>query len=534
MTLLPIQQIAAKLGLADEYLEPLGRVTGKIRLELLTDPNYTRQGKLILVTGTTPTTAGEGKTVTGIGLTQGLDRIGKRVVITSREPSIGPVFGMKGGGAGGGLAKIEPAEKINLHFHGDFHAIAAAHNILAALLDTHLNSGNALNFDLDQIVWPRTVDICDRALRQVTTGIGKGNGPERRGRFVITAASEIMAIMALAKDRQDLRARLNRIVLGFTSDGKAIHAESLHATGSLMALLNEAILPNLAQTSEGTPALVHIGPFANIATGTSSVISQRMGLKLADYVVNEVGFASDLGGEKYFDVVMRTSGIEPAAAVLVTSAKALREQGQGELRAGFANLDKHLSILKRFGVPAIVAINHFPGDAGSDLEAITAHCAELGTTSAVAEPFSTGGAGCIDLATRVAEAVDRGTAAPKPVYELSLSLEDKVRAVAREVYGAEGVEFSELATQKLAQFAECGFAGLPICIAKTQYSLSDNPKLPGAPTGWTLHVTDAAVSAGAGFVVILAGKMLLMPGMPANSRAHTIDVDDDGNILGVS
>ena len=533
MNLLPIQQIAAKLGLADEYLEPLGRVTGKIRLELLQDPAYTRQGKLILVTGTTPTTAGEGKTVTGIGLTQGLERIGKRVVITSREPSIGPVFGMKGGGAGGGQATIEPSEKINLHFHGDFHAIAAAHNMLAAVLDAHLHDGNALNFDPEQIVWPRTVDICDRALRQVTTGIGKGNGPERRGKFVITAASEIMAIMALASDRADLRARLNRIVLGFTPEGQPVHCASLHVTGALMALLNEAIMPNLAQTKEGTPALVHIGPFANIATGTSSVLSQRMGLKLADYVVNEVGFATDLGGEKYFDIVMRTSGIVPAAAVLVTSARALREQGQGDLSAGFANLDKHISILRRFGVPATVAINHFPGDAGSDLADIATHCASLETPSAVVEPFSQGGAGCMELATKVADAVDRSTSNAISIYPLDMSLEDKVRTIAHEVYGADGVEFSELAAQKLSRFAECGFAGLPICIAKTQYSISDDPKLPGAPTGWTLHVTDAVVSAGAGFVVMLAGKMLLMPGMPANSRANIIDVDENGKIIGV-
>ncbi len=474
MNLLPIQQVAAKLGLADEHLEPMGRVTGKIRLELLNDPSYTRRGKLVLVTGTTPTTAGEGKTVTGIGLTQGLERIGKRVVITSREPSIGPVFGMKGGGAGGGLARIEPAEKINLHFHGDFHAIAAAHNLLAAVLDTHLHDGNALNFDPEQIVWPRTIDICDRALRQVTTGMGKGNGPERRGRYVITAASEIMAIMGLARSREDLRERLSRIVLGFTPEGKPIHAGSLGVTGALLALLNEAIMPNLAQTSEGTPAMVHIGPFANIATGTSSVLSQTMGLRLADYVVNEVGFASDLGAEKYIDLVMRTSGIEPAAAVLVTSARSLREQS-------LANLEKHIGILRAFGVRAVVAINHFPGDEESEIQAIAAKCAALDTPSAVAEPFSKGGAGCIELANRVCEVADRNLSAPRSVYPLDLSLEDKIRAVADKVYGADGVDFSELAAKKLALFTENGFAGLPICIAKTQYSISDTRSFPAHP-----------------------------------------------------
>ena len=533
-SLLPVRTIADKLGLGDAYLEPLGSFTGKLRLELLDDPRYPRRGRLILVTATTPTVAGEGKTVTSIGLAQGLERIGKRSIVTVREPAIGPVFGMKGGGAGGGRAAVEPSEKINLHFHGDFHAITAAHNLLAAELDAHLHHGNTLDLDPEQIVWPRTMDMCDRALRRIIVGQGKGNGPERQSGFVITSASEIMAIMALAGSRADLRQRLARIALGYTRGGKLITCADLKITGSLMALLNDALLPNFAQTTEGTPALVHIGPFANIATGTSSVLSQQMALHLADYVVNEVGFATDLGAEKYFDVVMRTSGIEPAAAVLVTTARSLREQGGGDLISGLANLDRHICILRRFGVPIIVAINRFPGDTPADLDTLASHCASLGIPSALSEAYTRGGAGCTDLAQKTVNLIaDHPTASPRSVYSLDRSLEDKVRAVAREIYGADDVVFSETAQRRLARITEYGFAGLPVCIAKTQYSLSDNPKLSGAPTGWKLKVTDAVLNAGAGFVVILAGKILLMPGLPAVSRAQLIDVDEAGNITGL-
>ncbi len=533
-SLLPIQTVAQKLGVDETYLEPLSRVTAKLRLELLDDPRYAARGKLILVTATTPTTAGEGKTVTSIGLVQGLERIGKRCVITTREPSIGPVFGMKGGGAGGGRASVEPSEKINLHFTGDFPAITAAHNLIAATLDAHMFHGNALDFDPARILWPRALDMCDRSLRRITIGQGKSNGPERQSGFIITSASEIMAIMALSRSRADLRQRLSRIALGYTRAGKLVHAEALRITGSLMALLTEAIMPNLAQTIEGTPALVHIGPFANIATGTSSILAQEMGLRLADYVVNEVGFATDLGAEKYFDVVMRTSGIEPAAAVLVTTARSVREQGEGDLTRGLANLDQHIRILQRFGVPIVVALNRFPDDTPADLDLLTAHCASRGVSTALSEAYTKGGEGCTALAKTVVDLIARTPhVAPRPVYSLDQSLEDKVRAVAREVYGADGVAFTEAAKKSLESITEFGFGGLPVCIAKTQYSLSDNPKLPGAPTGWTLQITDAYLNSGAGFVIILAGKMLLMPGLPAVSRAERIDVDEEGNITGL-
>src|SRR5215470_393186 len=360
-TLLPIHDVARKLEIPEEYFEPLGRTSGKVRLELLDDPKFKRRGKLILVTATSPTASGEGKTVTAIGLTQGLALLGKKAVITSREPSLGPIFGMKGGAAGGGKSQIEPSEKINLHFNGDFHAIASAHNLLAALIDAHLFHGNDLHLDPDRIAWPRTMDMNDRALRKIAVSLdSKKDGGSRHTGFVIAAASEIMAIVALAKDRKDLRKRLDSIVIGVTREGKPVTANDLGATGGMMALLTEAILPNLVQTTEGTPAFVHAGPFGNIAHGTSSVISQQMGLRLADYVVNECGFAADLGAEKYFDIVMQESGIVPSAAVLVTTVRSLRNQGEGELERGLPNLGRHIEILKSFGVPIIAAINRFP------------------------------------------------------------------------------------------------------------------------------------------------------------------------------
>lgn len=534
-SLLPIQTIARKLDIDDEYLEPIGRFGAKVKLELLADPRYQRRGKLILVTATTPTTSGEGKTVTAIGLAQGLQHIGKRGIVVSREPSLGPVFGLKGGAAGGGLSQVEPSEKINLHFHGDFHAITSAHNLLAAMLDAHLHHGNALGIDPARITWPRAMDMNDRSLRQIVTGQGKGNGPERAAGFVITAASEIMAIMGLARSRGDLRERLDRVVVGFTFEGKPVTCGNLGVTGAMMALLTDALLPNLVQTTDGTPALVHIGPFANIAHGTSSVLAQQMGLQLADYVVNETGFASELGAEKFFDLVMRSSGIQPAAAVLVATVQSLRAQGAGDLQQGFANLDHHAGILRRFGVPIVVAINRFPKDTPEELEAIAAHCATLGIPSAISEGFARGGEGSAALAGKLVEVLDIGPAAqPRSLYPLNLSFEEKIRTVACEVYGAEGVEISERAQAKLADFAAQGFGALPVCIAKTQYSLSDDPKLAGAPRGWNLHIADAFLSAGAGFVVVIAGKMLLMPGLPKSPRALALDVDDAGNIIGLS
>ncbi len=545
--LLPIEAVAAKLDLPDAsgqdpaspLYEKRSPVGAKLSLALLDDPRFNRRGKLILVTATTPTVSGEGKTVTSIGLVQGLERIGKRAILSSREPSLGPVFGMKGGAAGGGQSRVEPAEKINLHFHGDFHAITSAHNLLAALIDAHLFHGNALDLDPAGITWPRTLDINDRALRRITVAATAPDklprdGSNRPSGFLITAASEVMAILSLASDREDLRARLARIVIGQNRRGDPVRAADLGATGPLMALLAEALLPNLVQTTEGTPATVHCGPFANIAHGTSSVVSQRMGLRLADYVVNETGFASDLGFEKYMDLVRPLSGIQPAAAVLVTTVQSVRAQGEGDLERGFANLERHVAIVRGFGLPVVVAINRFPQDTEAELDTLRAFCEARGAAFALSEAYAKGGEGAEALAREVVGVIE-GNPAPEltTTYELTDSAEEKIAKVARRIYGAADVELSERAQANLARFTRWGFGHLPICIAKTQYSLTDDPKRPGAPTGWTLHVTDVSLSAGAGFLVVISGAMMLMPGLPKLSRALAIDVDKHGEIIGM-
>jgi formate--tetrahydrofolate ligase len=537
--LLPIEAIVEKLNLPEKYpekyVERLGPYGAKLKLDLLTDALLPVRGKLILVTATTPTVSGEGKTVTSIGLVQGLEKIGKRAIITSREPSLGPVFGMKGGAAGGGRSQVEPAEKINLHFHGDFHAITSAHNLLAALIDSHLFHGNELDLDPHAITWPRTLDMNDRALRHIIVSSGgKRDGANRHTGFVITAASEIMAIMTLADSREDLRVRLGRIVVGMNRSGNPVLAQNLNATGPMMALLSEAILPNLVQTTEGTPALVHCGPFANIAHGTSSVLSQQMGLRLADYVVNETGFASDLGFEKYMDIVMPSSGIKPAAAVLVTTVQSVRNQGAGDLEAGFANLKKHIAIVRGFNLPAIVAINRFPNDTDEELKFLERYCETHGAAFALSEAFTKGGAGATALAEKVVSVI---AANPNPAlqttYQPSATPLEKITAVAQKVYGAASVELTPKAEEKLARFTQWGYGELPVCIAKTQYSLTDDPKQMGAPTDWTLHITDVVLSAGAGFLVVISGSMMLMPGLPKASRALDIDVDASGEIIGM-
>lgn len=535
LPILPIQEVARKLALPDAYYEPIGTYGAKLKLDLLSDRKFPLRGKLILVTATTPTVSGEGKTVVSIGLAQGLTYIGKKAIVTSREPSLGPVFGLKGGAAGGGRSQVEPSQKINLHFHGDFHAIAAAHNLLAAMIDAHIFHGNALGLDPEQVTWPRTMDMNDRALRNITVQVdGKREGANRTSGFVITAASEVMAIVALASSLEDLRARLGRIVVGTNRNGQPVSARDLGATGAMMALLSEAILPNLVQTTEGTPALVHSGPFGNIAHGTSSILSHNMGLRLADYVVNEAGFASDLGAEKYLDIVMRASGNAPAAGVLVSTVKSLEEQGEGDLERGLANLDRHIGILRRFGVPVVVAINRFPSDEEDKLACIAEHCAQLGVESAPVEAFTKGGAGAAELAQKIISTIEATpNSKVEPVYALQASFEVKICQVACEIYGADDVTFSDLAKKKLAQFTEWGYGNLPVCIAKTQYSLSDDPKLLGAPKGWQLRVTNASLSAGAGFVVVIAGNMMLMPGLPKAPRALDVNVDAEGQIVGV-
>jgi formate--tetrahydrofolate ligase len=544
-SLLPIEVIAAKLNLTEELYEKRSPVSAKLSLDLLTDARFARGGRLVLVTATTPTVSGEGKTVTSIGLVQGLEKIGKRAVLSSREPSLGPVFGMKGGAAGGGSSQVEPAEKINLHFHGDFHAITSAHNLLAALIDSHLFHGNELDLDPAGITWPRTLDMNDRALRNVTVGVSKStatgsdkkqrDGSNRASGFLITAASEIMAILSLAAGREDLRLRLARIVVGQNRRGEPVRASELGAVGPMMALLSEALEPNLVQTTEGTPAMVHCGPFANIAHGTSSVVSQRMGLRMADYVVNETGFASDLGFEKYMDLVSPMSGIRPAAAVLVTTVQSVKQQGEGDLARGVANLEKHIGIVRGFGLPAVVAINRFPNDTEAELETLRAFCEERGAAFALSEAYAKGGEGAAALARKVVEVIE---ANPEPklatTYGAGDSAEEKIAKVARGIYGAEGIELSEKAQESLARYVRWGFGELPICVAKTQYSLSDDPKKMGAPTGWTLKVTDISLSAGAGFLVVISGAMMLMPGLPKMSRAMGIDVDEHGEIVGMS
>jgi formate--tetrahydrofolate ligase len=535
-----IRDIAAKIGIGEDYLHYYGKLSAKVDLELLSDLQQKPVGKMILVTAMTPTSYGEGKTVTSIGLAQALERIGKRAIVTLREPSIGPVFGIKGGATGGGKSRVHPHEQINLHFNGDLHAITAAHNLLAAMVDTHIFHGNELRLDLERIQWPRAMDMNDRALRRVEVG---GKGQERESGFVITAASEIMAILALARSRDDLRARLGEIVIGFDVDGKIVHARDLKIVGALMVLLNEAIMPNLVQTTEGTAGFVHCGPFANIAHGTCSVISQQMALRLAEYVVNESGFASDLGAEKYFDIVMPSTGIKPAAAVLIATVKALRAHGVKEgvsidsseaLVGGFSNLRRHIDNLRKFGAPIVVSINRFEKDSEEDLRMVQSFCEASGVECSISDLFGKGGLGGIDLASKVVAAASKGDPGKvRSIYAPNLSLQEKADVLAREVYGANGVRFEPAAEQKLRAYAEQGYGGLPICVAKTQSSLSDNPKLLGAPSGWTLTISDARLSAGAGFVVLVAGNMMLMPGLPKHPQALEMDINEHAEIIGL-
>jgi formate--tetrahydrofolate ligase len=538
----PIHEIAARAGLTETDLEPCGRYTAKVRLNRLPPPNKPDKGKLILVTATTPTTHGEGKTVISIGLAQALGQIGKKSIVTLREPSLGPVFGIKGGATGGGKSRVLPSDKINLHFNGDKHAVAAAHNLLAAMIDSHIFHGNELNIDAENIFWPRTVDMNDRALRRITVGVGeKSKIRPRNTSFVITAASEVMAILGLSRSRPDCARRLGNIAIGFNAGGAVVRARDLEAVGAMMVLLNEAIMPNLVQTTDHTAALVHAGPFANIAHGTSSVIAQRMALQLGDYVVNECGFGADLGAEKFLDIVMPASGVKPAAAVLVTTVRGIRHQsqtvedGRTAFTAGLENLARHAANLRKFQLPTIVAINRFPDDSDADIQAIRNYCGEIGVQSALAEVFDKGGAGALELAEMAANAADGANLeAIRPLYSPELSLEEKIAAVAREIYGAGSVDFRPEAKAKLEKFSALGFAGLPVCIAKTQYSFSDDPKKLGAPTGWTLTVTDAHLSSGAGFIVVIAGNMMLMPGLPKSPQATKMQVSDDGTISGLN
>ena len=537
--LVPIGLIAEKIGLSEDDLDVYGRFTAKVNLDRIPAPAAAPSGKLILVTGITPTSAGEGKTVTSIGLAQAIAKLGRKSIVTLREPSLGPVFGIKGGATGSGRAQVLPAEKINLHFNGDKHAVAAAHNLLAALIDAHLFHGNEFGIDPENIFWPRTLDMNDRALRQIKIGLGgKANGIPRDSRFVITAASEIMAILALAGSRRDLARRLNEITIGFDAAGQPVRARNLQATGAMMVLLNEAIKPNLVQTTEHTPALIHAGPFANIAHGTSSVLAQRLALHLGEYVINEAGFAADLGAEKYLDIVMPSSGIKPSAAVLVATLRAIRRhdrETQRDLRPGLENLAKHVENLRKYHLPTIVALNRFPDDRDEEIGAVKESCAGLGVDFAPSEVYEKGGNGGLELAEKVISAADGAKPdAVHPLYPTHLAIEEKIAVVGTEIYGASGVEFRPEAREKIDKFSALGFSGFPVCMAKTQNSLSDDPKKLGAPKNWILTITDAHLASGAGFIVAVAGNMLLMPGLPKVPQAVKMSVNEDGSIMGVS
>ncbi|NWF94750.1 MAG: formate--tetrahydrofolate ligase [Candidatus Thorarchaeota archaeon] len=529
--MIPIYDVAKRAGIPVEYLEPYGKYMAKINLGIRKTLGE-RRAKLILVTATTPTPAGEGKTTNSIGLSMALNRMGHRAVVTLREPSLGPVFGVKGGAAGGGKSQVLPSERINLLFTGDFPAVSAAHNLLSAMIDNHVHQGNALGIDVRRISWPRTVDMNDRALREVIVGLGgKANGYPREDRYVITAASEIMAILALATDYEDLRARLARIVVA-RGDRKEITAGDLKAEGAMAVLLTDALMPNLVQTSEGTPAIIHAGPFANIAHGTNSVIATDLALRLFDYVVVETGFGADLGAEKFIDLASRVGDFTVDAVVLVTSVRALKEHGDGSIEAGFPNLEKHMENITSFGLPVVIALNRFPQDTSEELDIVRRLCADKGWRVETSEVYSRGGEGGLALAKAVLDAM--GTEPHlKRTYELKDNLRTKIERVAMDIYGADGVTYSEEAEASIRSLQKRGYGELPVCIAKTQFSLSDNPRLKGRPRGFHVFVRDVEVSAGAGFVVVIMGDVMLMPGLPKEPAAEGMGIDEDGNIFGV-
>ena len=541
----PIAAIAERAGVDEKYLEPYGKYKAKVDYALL-DESPRPDGKLILVTAISPTPAGEGKTTTSIGLADGLRRIGKNAILALREPSLGPVFGVKGGAAGGGYAQVVPMEDINLHFTGDFHAIGAANNLLAAMLDNHIYQGNALHIDPKTVTWKRCVDMNDRQLRHVIDGIGgRVNGVPREDGYDITVATEIMAVFCLASSIHDLKERLGRIVVAYTYDGAPVTARDLKAVGAMAALLKDALKPNLVQTLEGTPAFVHGGPFANIAHGCNSVLATRMALKLGDYTVTEAGFGADLGAEKFLDIKCRYAGLTPSAVVVVATIRALKmhgglaktELGHEDLAAlekGMPNLLRHVSNIKNvYGLPCVVAVNRFPTDTDAEVAQVIESCGKLGVKAVLGDFWAKGGAGATDLAAEVVRVCDEEKPDFHFSYELDLPLEKKIEAVARRVYGGDGVSILPAAAKQIARLTELGFGGLPVCIAKTQYSFSDDPAKLGAPEGFTVTVKEVKVSAGAGFVVVLTGDIMTMPGLPRVPAAEKIDVDDRGVISGL-
>ena len=543
--MLHIREVAEKLGIAEDELELYGKYKAKLSEELIERVKDEPDGKLILVTAINPTPAGEGKTTISVGLGEAFGQLGKKAVIALREPSLGPCFGIKGGAAGGGYAQVVPMEDLNLHFTGDFHAITSANNLLAALLDNHIQQGNELGIDPRQVVWKRCLDMNDRVLRNIVVGLGrKMDGMVREDHFVITVASEIMAVLCLADDMHDLKRRLGKIIVAYTYDGKPVTADDIKATGAMAALLKDALKPNLIQTLEHTPAIVHGGPFANIAHGCNSVRATKTALKLADYVITEAGFGADLGAEKFFDIKSRMAGLHPDAVVLVATVRALKYNGGvakadlGEenleaLKKGIVNLEKHIENLQKYGVPVVVTLNSFVTDTKAETDYIEQFCRERDCEFALAKVWENGGKGGVELAEKVLKTLETKESHFKPLYADDLSLEEKIETIAKEIYGADGVTYASAAAKELKRIADMGMSDFPVCMAKTQYSLSDDQTKLGRPSGFTINVREVYVSAGAGFVVAITGAIMTMPGLPKNPAAYGIDVDDNGVITGL-
>lgn len=543
--LVHIKEVAEKLGINEDELEFYGKYKAKISDELWESVKDREDGKLVLVTAINPTPAGEGKTTTSIGLGEAMALLGKKAVLALREPSLGPCFGIKGGAAGGGYAQVVPMEDLNLHFTGDFHAITSANNLLAALLDNHIQQGNQLGIDPRQVVWKRCMDMNDRALRNIVIGLGsKMDGMVREDHFIITVASEIMAVLCLADNMEDLKRRLGRIIVAYSFDGTPITADDLHATGSMAALLKDAIKPNLIQTLEHNPAIVHGGPFANIAHGCNSVRATKTALKLGDIAITEAGFGADLGAEKFFDIKCRKAGLKPDAVVLVATIRALKYNGEvpkadlakedlESLKKGIVNLEKHIENLQKFGVPVVVTLNSFVTDTKEEIAFVENFCKERNCEFALSEVWEKGGEGGIELAKKVLDTLDHKEAHFKPLYEDEISLMDKIKTIATKIYGADDVTYSKAALKELKHIEEMGMGNFPVCMAKTQYSLSDDASKLGRPTGFTVNVREVYVSAGAGFVVAITGSIMTMPGLPKVPAANNIDVTNDGVITGL-
>ena len=540
-----ITDVAAKLGISEDDIELYGKYKAKLSYDLIRRVKDKKDGKLILVTAITPTPAGEGKSTTTVGLAQGLAKLGKKVIVALREPSLGPCMGIKGGAAGGGYSQVVPMEDINLHFTGDFHAITSAHMLLAAMLDNHIQQGNALNIDPRRIAWKRVVDMNDRELRNSVVGLGgKAHGVPRQDGFDITVASEVMAILCLASSLHDLKERLAKIIVAYDYNGNPVTAGQIKAQGAMAALLKDAVKPNLVQTLENVPAIIHGGPFANIAHGCNSVMATQTGMKLADYTITEAGFGADLGAEKFFDIKCRYAGLKPDATVIVATVRALKMHGGvpktdlktpnvEAVKKGLVNLEKHIENVKKFGVPCVVAINIFAQDTAEELEAVREHCAKHGVNVALSDVFAKGGEGGIDLAKEVIALADSGESKFAPIYPLDMSLKGKIETIAKEIYGADGVNYTKEADKALKEFEELGYGNLPICMAKTQYSFSDDPALLGRPSGFKITIRNCRIAAGAGFIVVLTGDVMTMPGLPKVPAAEKIDVTDDGVISGL-